>query len=144
MRTQRFQQVAWMALLGLVVSSLVWSTLALAEDKPQRMSACTADEHKFCPDAKTAKERAQCLKSHEAELSQGCQDLRTRAANARGKAQEKMATLKDACKSDAETLCKDVKPGRGGSGMRQCLQAHEADLSAACKDALPKGKGKTS
>ena len=133
-----------MVLLGLVVSGLIWSTLALAQEKAQRMSACTADEQKFCPDAKTAKERAQCLKSYEADLSQGCQDLRMRAANARGKAQEKMATLKEACKSDTETLCKDVKPGRGGSGIAQCLKSHEADLSAACKDALPKGKGKTS
>ena len=144
MRTKRFQQVAWMVLLGLVVSGLIWSTLAFAQEKAQRRSTCTADEQKFCPDAKTAKERAQCLKSHEVELSQGCKDLRVRAANARAKAQEKMAMMKEACKSDAETLCKDVKPGRGGSGMRQCLQAHEADLSAACKATLPKGKGKTS
>ena len=144
MRTKRFQQVAWMALLGLVVSGLVWSAPVFAQEKARRMSACTADEQKFCPDAKTRSERAQCLKSHEAELSQGCKDLRARAANARSKAQEMRAAMKDACKSDAETLCKDVKPGRGGSGMMQCLRSHEADLSAACKDALPKGRGSRS
>jgi hypothetical protein len=54
-----------------------------------------------------------------------------------------MAAMKDACKSDAETLCKDVKPGRGGSALTQCLQSHETDLSAACKDTLPKSKKKT-
>ncbi len=144
MKTQRFQQVAWMALLGLVVSGVMWSTTALAQEKAQRMGACAQDAQKFCPDAKTPKERAQCLKSHEVELSQGCKELQARATNARAKAQEKMATLKDACKSDAETLCKDVKPGRGGSGLTQCLKSHEADLSAACKDALPKSKRKTS
>ena len=143
MRTQRFPQVAWMALLGLVVGGLVWSTPVLAQTKTHRTSACTADEQKFCSDAKTAKERTQCLNTHEAELSQGCKGLRTRAANARAKAQEKMAAMKDSCKSDAETLCKDVKPGRGGSALTQCLQSHETDLSAMCKDTLPKSKKKT-
>lgn len=144
MRTKRFQPGVWMALLGLVVSGLLWSTTALAQEKTQRMGACAQDAQTLCPDAKTRQERAQCLKSHEAELSQGCKELQARAANARAKAQAKMATLKEACKSDAETLCKDVKPGRGGRGLAQCLKSHEADLSTTCKDALPKGKGKAS
>ena len=141
MKTKRFQQVAWMALLGLVVSGLVWSTPVLAaETKAHRMSACTEDEQKFCLDAKTAKERTQCLKSHEADLSQGCKDLRARAVSAGAKKQEKTAAMKEACKSDAETLCKDVKSSRA---MTQCLKSHEMDLSAACKDTLPKSKKKT-
>jgi hypothetical protein len=127
-----------MALLGLVVGGLLWSTAALAQDKAQPMGACAQDAHKLCPDAQTPQARTQCLKSREAELSQGCKELQARAANARAKAPT--ATLKAACKSAAETLCKDVKPGRGGRGLAQCLKSHEADLSAACKDALPKGK----
>jgi len=141
MRTKPFQQVAWMTLLGLVVSGLVWSTPVLAaETKTHRTSACTPDEQQFCPDAKTAKERTQCLKDHEADLSQGCKDLRAKAVNAGTKKQAKTATMKEVCKSDAEMLCKDVKVGRA---MTQCLQSHEADLSMACKDALPKSKKKT-
>ena len=141
MRTERFQQVVRMALLGLLVGGLVWSTPVLAQTtKTQRMSACTEDEQRFCPDAKTARERTQCLKSHEAELSQGCKDLRARAVNAGAKKQAKTAAMKEACKSDAETLCKDVKAGRA---MTQCLQSHEMELSAACKDTLPKSKRKT-
>jgi len=142
MRTKRFQQVAWMALLGLVVSGLAWGTTALAQDKAQPMGACAQDAQKLCPDAKTPEARAQCLKSHDAELSQGCKELQARAANARAKAQEKTATLKAACKSDAEILCKGVKTG--GSAMLQCLKSHETEISAACKATLPKGKGKTS
>lgn len=143
MRTKRFQQAVWMVLLGLAVSAVLWSPTALAQEKAQPMGACAQDAQKFCPDAKTPQQRAQCLKSHEAELSQGCKELQARAANARAKAQEKTAMLQAACKIDAETLCKGVKTGRGGSGLRQCLQSHEAELSAECKDALPKGKGKT-
>ena len=144
MRTERLQQVTWMALLGLLVGGLVWSTPVLAQTtRAQRTSACTEDEQRFCPDAKTARERAQCLKSHEDELSQGCKDLRARAATARSKAQETRAAMRDACRSDIDTLCKDVKPGRGGSGITQCLRSHETELSAACRDALPKGKRRT-
>jgi len=141
MRTKRFQQVAWMVLLGLVVSGLVWSTLALAQTKKQGMSACIADEQKLCPDAKTAKERAQCLKSHEADLSQACKDMQAKAQAKAAGAQEKATQVKDACKAEVDTYCKDLK---AGSGLAQCLKAHEADLSGACKAALPKGKGKTS
>ncbi len=39
-----------------------------------------------------------------------------------------------ACADDAKRLCADVKPGRGT--LQQCLKAHEADLSAACKDRI--------
>ena len=57
MKTKGFPQVARMALLGLVVGGLVWSTPVLAQTKAHRTSACTADEQKFCTDAQTAKER---------------------------------------------------------------------------------------
>lgn len=39
-----------------------------------------------------------------------------------------------ACADDAKRLCSDVQPGRGN--LQQCLKAHEADLSAACKDRI--------
>jgi len=136
MRTKRCPQVAWMALLGLAVSGLVWSTPALAQEQRPRRGACAADVQRFCPEARTSQERAQCLKRHEADLSQGCKDLRARATQARSK---RMA-VREACRADAETWCKDVAPGRGG--LMQCLQSHRAELSAACRDALPQGKGR--
>jgi len=142
MRTKRCQRVVWMVLLGLVVGGMVWHTSVLAQD--QSLGACAQDAQKFCPAARTPQARTQCLKSHEAELSPGCKELQARAAHARAKAQQKTITLQDACKSETETLCQDVKPGGGGSGIAQCLKAHEADLSATCKDALSQGKGKTS
>lgn len=138
MRMQRVQHVAWTVVLGLMVGGLVWGTSALAQEKGQRQGPCAADTQKFCPDAKTTKEQAQCLKSHETELSQGCTDLRAKATSA----QSKIANMRAACKGDAETMCKDAKPG--GGALIQCLKSHAADLSPACKDALPKGKGKSS
>jgi hypothetical protein len=142
MRTKPFPPRAWMVLLALVVGSLIWGAPAFAQEKDQRKGACAADAQKLCPDAKTAKERMQCLQSHETELSQGCKDLRTHMGQLGAKSAEKRAQMRDACKGDAETLCKDVKPG--GGAVLQCLKSHETELSTACKDTLPKGKGKTS
>jgi Cysteine rich repeat len=38
------------------------------------------------------------------------------------------------CADDARRLCSDVQAGRGN--VMNCLKAHEADLSAACKDRI--------
>lgn len=39
-----------------------------------------------------------------------------------------------ACKGDVQRFCPQVQPG--GGRIVQCLRGHEAELSAACKDAL--------
>jgi hypothetical protein len=45
-----------------------------------------------------------------------------------------------ACKADVDKLCPGVQP-RGGR-IIACLQANEAQVSAACKDALAKAREK--
>ena len=39
-----------------------------------------------------------------------------------------------ACKADAEKLCPGVQPG--GGRIAACLKQNEAQVSAACKDAM--------
>ena len=39
------------------------------------------------------------------------------------------------CADDVEKFCKDAKPG---TEIRQCLEAHKAELSAACKERFEK------
>jgi hypothetical protein len=45
------------------------------------------------------------------------------------------AAMRQACMADFQKVCPDAKPGPGG-GLRDCIVAHFADLSAPCKDAI--------
>jgi hypothetical protein len=46
--------------------------------------------------------------------------------------------LREACRTDVERLCKDVKPGHGQ--IRECLAAHQAELSDGCKAAIQEAR----
>ncbi|MBV5264101.1 cysteine rich repeat-containing protein [Pinisolibacter aquiterrae] len=46
--------------------------------------------------------------------------------------------LRDLCKADYLKFCGFITPG-GGRGLA-CLQRHVADLSPACRDALPRAE----
>ncbi len=45
-----------------------------------------------------------------------------------------MAKVREACRPDVERLCKDVKPG--GGRIRECLKAHQSELSDTCTAAI--------
>jgi hypothetical protein len=46
--------------------------------------------------------------------------------------------LRAACKADVEKLCSGVQPG--GGRIAGCLKQNEAQVSAACKDAIGKAR----
>jgi hypothetical protein len=48
------------------------------------------------------------------------------------------ANVHVACAADVERLCKDAKAGHGH--VRECLKAHEAELSDGCKAALQEAR----
>jgi hypothetical protein len=49
------------------------------------------------------------------------------------------AAVKNACTDDIAKFCKDVKPG--GGAIMECLEAHESELSDACKEYEAKMEG---
>lgn len=46
--------------------------------------------------------------------------------------------VRDACRADFGRLCSGVRPG--GGRVLQCLDAHVAELSPACRAALPQAR----
>ena len=48
------------------------------------------------------------------------------------------AKVREACHADVERFCKDAEPGHGH--VRECLRAHEAELSDGCKAAIKEAR----
>lgn len=90
---------------------------------------CKADREKHCANVIKGNHKGmwQCMKEHEAELSEGCK-------NHIAQVREKSRDTKKACKADYKKLCKQVKAGEGR--IIKCLKENEAQLSEECKSAL--------
>jgi hypothetical protein len=94
------------------------------------LQPCQDDAQKFCAKVKPGKGRmSQCLKGHEADLSQECE---THLETMR----EHMLEAREACSDDAKMFCADSKPGHGR--IVACLKNHESELSDACKEEMKK------
>jgi hypothetical protein len=92
--------------------------------------SCRRDVDRFCPGVDPGGGRVLgCLRQHQSELSPPCQGEMNRIADAR----DRVATLRSACRADAETLCRNV-PQLAGP-LLECLQANEAKLSPECNAA---------
>lgn len=90
---------------------------------------CGDEIANFCPTVVRGDGRIrQCLKGHQAELSDGCKT----------QIQEHLAArthTRRACKGDIATLCSGVE--RGGGRIMQCLRDHQTQLTTACAATLP-------
>lgn len=97
-------------------------------------NACKEDVKKYCPNVQPGQGRiARCLKGHEKELSQACQDARTAA---REKAKEHAKQKRDACADDAKKFCADVQPG--GGRIHGCLKKNREQLTEGCRATFQK------
>ena len=101
-----------------------------AEIREKFKAACSADVQKYCAQIDHAKGAAvrECLKVHENDLSAECHAVRderaVRAADDRAEMREK---FKSACSADIQKYCAQI------DAVRECLKAHENDLSAGCR-----------
>jgi hypothetical protein len=90
--------------------------------------ACAGDRAKLCADAK-GKAAMECMKTHEAELSDACKQQRASVGEMREEVH------KD-CQADFQKLCGTTK----GRERFQCLRQHHDELSQPCKDQLAKAR----
>jgi hypothetical protein len=117
-------ELNWLTIVaGMFCLSIASGVSAEEVDKP-----CVADAKKLCKDVQPGEGRiARCMKEHEKELSPGCK-------HNIAKAKEKIKDVAEACRDDADKLCKDIEPGKGR--ILRCLKLHEGELSAACKEQM--------
>jgi len=95
---------------------------------------CKDDIKKLCGEVKPGGGAIRdCLKQHQADLSQACKD---NISEAKEKFKEKTEEVKAVCKQDLQQYCANVTPGEGRE--MACLRAYSDKLSAACKEKLPK------
>lgn len=120
------------------------AALALAFAAPARAAdPCGADKKKFCAGSANVMD---CMLQHGPELSQACQQAYASGKLGEGSDEEAPAPPKrrkgppaektsstSACLPDLKKLCAKVKPGDGR--LVECLHAHEAKLTPACKKA---------
>ena len=93
-------------------------------DKAYRQGPCAEDLKNFCARVVPGEARvADCLATHFREIRPACRSAITTARN-------RFDALVDACKGDAEKLCKGV-PYREGRVLT-CLKNRESSLGAAC------------
>ena len=71
------------------------------------------------------------MQQHKDEVSAACREFFSRVAEQHGALGEAVR----ACRADAKTFCKDVKPGEGR--IAECLKQHKAELSPDCAARLP-------
>ena len=109
------------------------------EEREKKMrafnEACKGDVEKFCKDVKPGDGRmVGCLRSNQASLSGSCKEQMDAMEEHRHQMGEKAHHMAEACKTDMQQYCKDVKPGEGR--MARCLKENEAKLSESCKGSM--------
>jgi hypothetical protein len=120
--------------------------LGRAPASGQLVAACRGDVQKLCQGMAPGGGRLiRCLEENAAKLSAGCKEA-IGAGGAAGSggatggseaAGGGAASAKTACRGDAMRFCSDAVGDQ--AKMKQCLQAHAAQLSDGCKTALIAG-----
>jgi hypothetical protein len=122
-------------MLGAVALGLAAGVIP-SEGPAQQEMPCAEETRTFCADVQPGGGRIlQCLKANEGKLSQACthriQDLQTMVGGPLG-----------ACRDDWVANCYHPRASTSRQAVVQCLQAHQAKVSAGCQKALQGGSKK--
>ena len=122
---RRFPSVLRMA--ALTVLATCFAGPAFSQGAQQ---ACAADIQSYCAGVQHGDGKiAQCLRSHNAQLSPGCQKGMATASSL-------MKEVVQACEDDVHRYCAGAAPGTA----RECLRTNFRSLSFGCKRELFEAK----
>lgn len=110
--------------MGLIAAAAILAVAAPAVDAKGPMSICKADLDKLCATAGKGSARLKCLQDNADKLSADCKASVGEWKATRG-------ALREACKMDRASLCKDAK-----GGFKKCLIDNQSKLSKPCAEAL--------
>jgi hypothetical protein len=128
--TRLYYAAIWGVLFMAVV--MFGSRAYAAEQNP-----CSEDIEKFCKNVGPGPALLGCLEEHESQLSDKCKDYEIKMEGPRGESREfvrQQMRIRQACRSDVEKFCSDVKPGSYSVGL--CLTSHLDELSEPCGQAV--------
>ncbi len=104
--------------------------------------ACEADAQSLCGGLE-GKELRQCMRDNKDDLSKGCSKALKAARKHKkhkGNRGRGHGALKRVCGEDIKAACGEVEPGEGR--MRECIEAHRGEFSAACVEAMDEARGR--
>jgi hypothetical protein len=108
------------------------NNLPAAQGKKKHHWACAKDIKNLCPNAKSWKDKRQCLKDNQDNLSSACQKQMK-------KMRSHFAAFKKACQADVNQFCSAAK-GKGPKAIHKCLKQNSDQLSVTCQSFLAKAK----
>jgi hypothetical protein len=104
--------------------------MAAAAFAQNAQQACAQDIKTYCAGVQQGDGRiAQCLRSHQQQLSPACQQGMAKAATL-------MKEVVQACEDDLHKFCAGAAPGT----VKECLRANLRELSLPCKRELFEAK----
>lgn len=109
---------------ALIAAAALLTVAAPTADAKGPMTICKADLDKLCASVGKGNARLKCLQDNADKLTPDCRTSVGDWTATRG-------ALRQACKADRATLCKDAK-----GGLKQCLIDNQSKLSKPCAEAL--------
>ena len=123
-----------------VVASVmfIWTSSAMAANESLLESVakgCMTELEAYCKDVTPGQSRVlACLYAHGDKLSGKCEYALYDAAVQLERAVAALSYVVNECAADLDQFCSEVEAGEGR--LLACLDAHDTEVSARCKDAV--------